>query len=789
MIFIVYAETTRLNLEERLGEAEYSYHFVLERFRPMLERLGTVVEVFGDENIRVDAVYDIATALGHECLFLSFTPPHQTPTRLRCPTVCVFAWEFSDLPHGERVSRHDDWGHILGSMGCTITHSEHAAQVTRDCLGEDFPVCVVPAPVWDEYCPKPGQAPTAAWIEPTQISYFGEVFQLNARALADDSGNNSRIRAQASFLIDRDDLVHPSDREASPGIHGSLALRGVTYVSVFNPNDGRKNWQDIVRCFCMALGECEDATLLLKIAHFRQMVGFRQMLNHVLDGVKPLRCRIVLLAAHLDDAEYRKLLASTSYMVNASTGEGQCIPLMEAMSGGRPAIAPAHTGMADYVNDGNAFVVDSSLEPAVFPHLFPRKHRTWQHRTNAHSLFRAYLESYRVAKEDQETYAEMSRNATSALKEHCSTDKCEARFRRFLSEIWPLEQGQKEVDDTRQQIRLQFERDEAKLREEFDAEGRKKNPRPLEFDSGAPLDFVVGGFSKCGTTTLTGLLSDHPDLVIPLEEFWIKSPFVLSDEGRAKIHTAATRGVCNVLFSGSKTEGRIRGIFLEYNPDMKIVLIARDPLDRVESSFCEFHHSWSAFANLEPPPLDVGKAIDEVPDLALVPNCMYGARLAEITRETSPWQVHVLLLEDLERDPAGTMADCYDFLGVAPESVAQSAPPKLNPRARKYHDTPLLRQLLSKDTGDELASVTRPAIRNLPLIVTDQLFVPLGLRVPFSDELPGWNHEAQRSFVASIKDDTRSFLKALGRDESVWPRFARLAQEDDAQSELEARGH
>ena len=29
------------------------------------------------------------------------------------------------------------------------------------------------------------------------------------------------------------------------------------------------------------------------------------------------------------------------------------------------------------------------------------------------------------------------------------------------------------------------------------------------------LDFVVPGFSKCGTTTLCSLLSEHPDIFIP----------------------------------------------------------------------------------------------------------------------------------------------------------------------------------------------------------------------------------------------------------------------------------
>lgn len=92
MIFIVYASTNRQTAPFELGLADYSYHFVLETFLPVLERLGTVVRITEDPEIRVDAVYDVASSSGESCLFLSFTPPHKTLIHLRCPTVCVFAW-------------------------------------------------------------------------------------------------------------------------------------------------------------------------------------------------------------------------------------------------------------------------------------------------------------------------------------------------------------------------------------------------------------------------------------------------------------------------------------------------------------------------------------------------------------------------------------------------------------------------------------------------------------------------------------------------------------------------
>ncbi|MEO1369846.1 MAG: glycosyltransferase family 1 protein, partial [Acidobacteriota bacterium] len=70
MIFIVYAATNRRSAPFELGLADYSYHFVLETFVPVLERLGSVVRITEEPEVRVDAVYDVASSFGESCLFL-----------------------------------------------------------------------------------------------------------------------------------------------------------------------------------------------------------------------------------------------------------------------------------------------------------------------------------------------------------------------------------------------------------------------------------------------------------------------------------------------------------------------------------------------------------------------------------------------------------------------------------------------------------------------------------------------------------------------------------------------
>jgi hypothetical protein len=141
---------------------------------------------------------------------------------------------------------------------------------------------------------------------------------------------------------------------------------------------------------------------------------------HELHRFTPFRCRVVLIDSYLSDDDYRKLLLATTYVLNASSGEGQCLPLMEYMSAGKPAVAPRHTALADYISVGNAFVVDTSVRPAAWPQDPRACIRTLARQIDMGSLQRAFHESYRVAKNDPGRYRAMSQCAREALKNYCA---------------------------------------------------------------------------------------------------------------------------------------------------------------------------------------------------------------------------------------------------------------------------------------------------------------------------------------------------------------------------------
>lgn len=211
-----------------------------------------------------------------------------------------------------------------------------------------------------------------------------------------------------------------------------ISLDGVVYTSVFNPGDDRKNWRDMVRGFCMAFREIEDATLVLKMTH-HCVSSFLGILHRLMQQMHPFKCRIVALHGYLDHAEYENLITATSFYVNTSRCEGLCLPLMEFMSCGKPAIAPCNTALTDYVDDTTTLIVKSNLEPGIWPHDRRQLLRALRYRIDWESLVNAYRQSYEIVKDKPTIYQDMATAAMQKMKDYSSYQAVKVQVKNFLN--------------------------------------------------------------------------------------------------------------------------------------------------------------------------------------------------------------------------------------------------------------------------------------------------------------------------------------------------------------------
>ena len=473
MIFILHSGIDERSIGSSLGLPEYSYFFVLKSYRKALEKLGRVIQVKDVD--QVAPLHQLFTELGLPCLFLSFSPPHKAPVGLDCPTTTVFAWEAGSIP--SEIWDEDprnDWRTVFRDHGRAICLSEHTAAIVRREMGDDFPILALPTPLWESF----EQARERVSLEPvnpgSSLSIRGLIMDSRALTLnpdqipPQDTGKKTlryrlgvtKLHLMAIYHEAFIDLVPlwlrrpihkllrggqhllstqlsaPAPDNSSPGEPSRTDIDGVVYVSVLNPKDGRKNWANILTAFCWAFRDTEDATLVLKMSQ-KDLSTYQDELLDLLKRLSPFSCRVVVLHGYLDDAEYEALIAGSSYYVNASLSEGLCLPLMEFLCCGKPVIAPRHTAMEDYLDDRLGFILDCTQEHSVWPHDERRLYRALRYRPQWESLEKAYRESYRVAKEDPQRYAEMSQKARQRMQDYCSLPRVTDKLSGFIQQVIP----------------------------------------------------------------------------------------------------------------------------------------------------------------------------------------------------------------------------------------------------------------------------------------------------------------------------------------------------------------
>jgi len=286
------------------------------------------------------------------------------------------------------------------------------------------------------------------------------------------------------------------------------------------------------------------------------------------------------------------------------------------------------------------------------------------------------------------------------------------------------------------------------------------------------LDFLVPGFSKCGTTSLCALLNEHPDIFIPDEKeplFFIHADHLDKLGWYQGLFAAAPEharcGEGSTFYSSVAHEVGSRDRIVAFNPDIKLIFIARDPIARIESSFREYHHSGPHFGLNTP--YDIETALDALPDL-LSDSCFW-SRLNNYRQRIADDNILLVFLEDLQAQPDAVLMRCFEFLGVDAAYRSSNPARRLNEGEAKLFDSDLWRYLRN-------APVTRQLIARIPVPVQDKFTQPLGLRKPFKQPIE-WSAAACERVVAQLRDEVRQILEYGGKPPDFWKRFAGLKQQ------------
>lgn len=431
-----------------LATSGYSYDFVVSQFKPLLEQCGELTKLPPN---RVELERAIAQARGrnlkpvHVCI-MSFQ--HACLTDF-APNIIVPAWEYPDVPNHEfGGDPRNDWVSMGNRCSSLIVGGPWTEAVFRR-AGINPPIHVVPVPNRPEYFDVPSWEPgQTTRIDCKYVECTPRTLPLPSKparnAPPPESPSLDEMLRGASFRgrawQEIKDLYYEylcsllprrlestmtaglrgavrgwSDPTPRPVWQKGLELSGIVFTSIFNPEDGRKNWQDLLSGFIQALGDCGDATLVLKLIARNKTTADDVLKYYQRLGVQH-RCRIVIVTDFLSQTQMTDLANASAFYVTSTRAEGNCLPLMDYLAAGRPAIAPRHTAITDYFRDQMGFVVDSHPEPTSWPQDPKQQFRTTWQRLDWSSLVRQLQQGFFVAKHSPAEYQQMALTAQSTMR-------------------------------------------------------------------------------------------------------------------------------------------------------------------------------------------------------------------------------------------------------------------------------------------------------------------------------------------------------------------------------------
>jgi hypothetical protein len=193
----------------------------------------------------------------------------------------------------------------------------------------------------------------------------------------------------------------------------------------------------------------------------------------------------------------------------------------------------------------------------------------------------------------------------------------------------------------------------------------------------APLANFLGiGVQKAGTTWLHHMLGAHPEVFVAkgddkdLRFFSSFYDFGFSwyEAYFAEAGHANRRGEISTSYFYSKDAPE--RVF-RYNPEMRLILSLRSPADRLIS-----HHKHEIRIGHLTGDLSLDRGIDNNP--SYVEQSMYFTQLIRWLEYFPLSRFHIMIFEEVFRDPASAVRDMYQFLEVDPEFVPHELNLKVN---------------------------------------------------------------------------------------------------------------
>lgn len=296
-----------------------------------------------------------------------------------------------------------------------------------------------------------------------------------------------------------------------------------------------------------------------------------------------------------------------------------------------------------------------------------------------------------------------------------------------------------------------------------------------------PVNFLIVGAAKSGTTALAAMVSQHPEVFVARRK---ESHYLLFDGGEPGFVGPGDEAfVRNVVTDRREYEGMFAdaegaraigeaSVFYLYRhtqlnriatrlPDAKAIAILRDPADRALSAYQhmvrdgrETARSFEEALSLESRRQGLGwEYIWRYRDVGL-----YAQQIKALFAAFGRDRVLLLRYDDLRDRPEAALQSTFSFLGVDPNFRANVNVRRNQagvPRSRGIH------RVLTEP--HRMKEVVRPLVPDKILQRTFQWAFRTNLR-----PAPAEEHEVIRALARTFRDDIRQLERDSGLDLSSW---------------------
>lgn len=301
----------------------------------------------------------------------------------------------------------------------------------------------------------------------------------------------------------------------------------------------------------------------------------------------------------------------------------------------------------------------------------------------------------------------------------------------------------------------------------IDLAGQPINPtdrleRPRPTPRAAPVCFFLAGVPKAGTTSLYHYLNAHPDvcMTVPKETGfffenyergvdWYEREYLSHYAGEAAVGEASVGTIYH-----REAPARVR----EYAPAAKMIVLLRDPVDRLYSHF----NFDIGLGNLDPDTSFAEAIRDEASGWrrTMVGLGMYHSQIANLRASFPEEQIKILEYTDFKAHTAERVAEIVAFLGLPPFDLLDT---ETQHNRTRYIGRPGLYQLVFRLTRPLKALFPfdeNPTLFRVKSIIRERFFT--ASRPPIRDP-------ADIAYLSEIyRESNRKLGAAVELDISHW---------------------